>query len=187
VASFTTALHSYEHEASKWPQLYQQYLDFATTYYLLGTYTTVTNFQIQDELFFHLVHLYVPKNESAKLIWEAHYSRVARHFSVEKTMVVLQKKNYWPKIRHEVNKNIRSCAACAITKLAIKKQGLYTPIPIPEKPWESISMDYMSGFSSTKEGNDCVFVVVDWFSKMAILTACKKNFTATDTTKLFFE
>jgi hypothetical protein len=48
-------------------------------------------------------------------------------------------------------------------------------------------MDYMFGLPSTKQGNDCVFVVVDWFSKMAILTACKKIVTMTDTVKLFFE
>jgi hypothetical protein len=48
-------------------------------------------------------------------------------------------------------------------------------------------MDYMSGFSSTKKGNDYVFVVVDRFSKMDILTAYKKNVTAAYIAKLFFE
>jgi hypothetical protein len=72
-------------------------------------------------------------------------------------------------------------------KPTIKKQGVYTPLPIPEKPWESISMDYVSRLPSTKKGNDCVFVVVDRFSNMAILTACKKNFTVIDNDKLFFE
>ena len=48
-------------------------------------------------------------------------------------------------------------------------------------------MDYMSGLPSTKKGNDCVFVVIDQFLKMAILTACKKNITAEITPKLFFE
>jgi hypothetical protein len=48
-------------------------------------------------------------------------------------------------------------------------------------------MDYMSALPSTKRGNDCVFVVVDRFSKMEILAACKKNITVKATTKLFFE
>jgi hypothetical protein len=48
-------------------------------------------------------------------------------------------------------------------------------------------MDYMSGLPSTKQGNDCVFVVVDRFSKMEILVACKKRITTKATTKLFFE
>jgi hypothetical protein len=48
-------------------------------------------------------------------------------------------------------------------------------------------MDYMYGFPSTKNINDNMFVIVDWFSKMAILTACNKNVTAADTANLFFE
>jgi hypothetical protein len=48
-------------------------------------------------------------------------------------------------------------------------------------------MDYMSGLPSTKWGSDCVFVVVDCFSKMVILVACKKRITAEATAKLFFE
>jgi hypothetical protein len=69
----------------------------------------------------------------------------------------------------------------------IKKQGLYTPLPILEKcgnpsPWITCLV-----CPSTKHGNDCVFVVVDRFLKMAILTAYKKNVTVADTAKLFFE
>jgi hypothetical protein len=48
-------------------------------------------------------------------------------------------------------------------------------------------MDYMSGLPSTKRGNDCVFVVVDRFSKMVILVACKKSIIEEATVKLFFE
>jgi hypothetical protein len=118
------------------------------------------------------------------MIWEAHYNRMVGHFSIEKTVAMLQKHFYWPKLRQEVSKYIRSCT---IAKPTTKKQGLYTPLPTPDRPWESISMDYMSGLTSTKRGNDCVFVVVDRFSKMAILVTCKKSITAEATTKLFFE
>jgi hypothetical protein len=180
-------LHSYGHKASEWPQLYLHDLDFTTTYQLLGTGANVTDFYIQDRLLYHMGHLCVPTSESEKLIWEAHYSRMAGHFGVEKTLVILQKHFYWPKLRQDVSKYIRSCTVCAISKPAIKKQGLYTPLPTPERPWESISMDYMSGLLSTRNDNDFVFVMVDRFSKMAIITTCKKNIIATDTTKLFFE
>jgi hypothetical protein len=179
-------LHSYGNEASEWPQLYQGDHDFVTTYQLLGMGANVTDFHIQDGLLFHLGHLYVPTSECQNLIWEAHYSRMGEHFGVEKSMVVLQEKFYWPKLRQDVSNYIKYCTACAIAKPTIKKQGLYTPLPTPERPWESISMDYMSGISSTKHGNDCVFVVVDRFSKMAIITACKKRITSANTAKIFF-
>lgn len=48
-------------------------------------------------------------------------------------------------------------------------------------------MDYVLVLPSTKHGNDCVFVVLDHFSKMAIMTACKKSITIEATAKLFFE
>jgi hypothetical protein len=48
-------------------------------------------------------------------------------------------------------------------------------------------MDYMSGLPSTKQGNDYVFVVVDRFSKMAVLATWKKSIIAEATAKLFFE
>jgi hypothetical protein len=153
----------------------------------LGTGATVTDFHIQNKFLCHLGHLCVPTSECAKLIWESHYSRVAGHFGIEKTVVVLQKHFYCPKLQQDVSKYIRSYTVCAISKPTIKKQGLYTPLPILEKSWEFFSMDNMSSFSSTKHGNDCVFVVIDRFSKMAILTACKKNVIVADTTKLFFE
>ena len=45
----------------------------------------------------------------------------------------------------------------------------------------------MSILPSTNHDNDCMFVVVDRFSKMAIMAACKNNITVEATTKLFFE
>jgi hypothetical protein len=89
------------HEASEWPQIYQQDPDITTTYHLLGTGMNVTDFHIQDELLCHLGHLCVPASERAKLIWEAHYSRMAGNFGIEKTVTILYKHFYRPKIRHE--------------------------------------------------------------------------------------
>jgi hypothetical protein len=48
-------------------------------------------------------------------------------------------------------------------------------------------MDYMSSLLSTKRVNDCVFVVVDHFSKVVIMATCKKNIIAEAIAKIFFE
>jgi hypothetical protein len=147
----------------------------------------VPNFHLQDALLCHVGHLYVPSSEHAKMIWEAHYSRVIGNFGLEKTMAVLQKYFYWSNLRQDVGKYFKSCTSCTISKPTIKKQGLYTLLPTPSRPWESISMDYMSSLPSTKHGNDYVFVVVDRFLKMSIMMACKKNITTEAIAKLFFE
>jgi len=45
----------------------------------------------------------------------------------------------------------------------------------------------MSGLPYTKRINDCVFVVIDRFSKMATMVTCDKSITVESTAKLFFE
>jgi hypothetical protein len=64
---------------------------------------------------------------------------------------------------------------------------MYIPLPTLDMPWESISMDYMSSLPSTKQVNDFFCVVVDRFSKMAILDARKKIITMKAIAKLFFK
>ena len=102
-------------------------------------------------------------------------------------MALLQKNLYSSKLRQYVCKYIRSFTTCTIDKTSIKKPGLYTPMPTLNMPWESTSMDYMSDLPSTKHGNDYVFMVVDRFSKMEILTPFKKSITVEATAKIFFE
>jgi hypothetical protein len=134
VVALTIVLNSYGHETSGWPQLYNNDSDFVATYQTLSVGKQVPDFHLQDALLCYLGHLCVPSSEHAKIIWEAHYSWVAGHFGVEKTIAVLHKYFYWPNIRQDVNQYIRSCTTCAITKPSIKKQGLYTPLPTLDKP-----------------------------------------------------
>jgi hypothetical protein len=61
---------------------------------MLGTKSVVANLHLQDGLLCCMGHLCVPSSEHAKMIWEAHYSQVAGHFGVEKTVAVLQKHFY---------------------------------------------------------------------------------------------
>ena len=98
VAALTTVLDSCDHETSGWSQLYGSDPKFSSTYRALYVGTPVADFHLQDGLLCRLGHICVPSSERAKLIWEAHYSRVAGHFGTDKTLVLLQKYFYWPKL-----------------------------------------------------------------------------------------
>jgi len=90
-------------------------------------------------------------------------------------------------MRKHVDKHCKSCIACMKAKFRVQPHGLYTPLPIPSKPWVEILMDFVLGLPRTKKGRDSIFVVVDRFSKMAHFIPCPKIDDATYITNLFFK
>lgn len=76
---------------------------------------------------------------------------------------------------------------CVTSKPRNRKLGLYTPLPIPSRPWESISMDFLEGLPMSRKGRDYLYIVVDCFSKMSVLMPCKKQVTTEHTAKMVFQ
>ena len=142
---------------------------------------------MHNSLLYHLGKLCIPQVERNNIIREAHTSLIAGHFGVGKTIAHLQSYCYWPRMNESVSRFIRGCYLCATSKPSNRKLGLYTPLPVPSHPWESISMDFVGGLPMSRKGHDYLYVVVDRFNKMCILMACKKNITAEKTTNIFFQ
>ena len=115
-----------------------------------------------------------------------HTSLFGGHFGVGKKVANLQRYCYWPHTSDNVSHFIRGCSLCATSKPNNRKLGLYTPLPVPSRPWESISMDFVGGLPLSRKGRDYLYVV-DNFSKMCILTPCKKKIIAEQTAHLFFQ
>ena len=52
----------------------------------------------------------------------------------------LSRTYYWPKMEDDVEAYV---IACFVNKTESKKEaGLLQPMPVPEKPWVSVSMDF---------------------------------------------
>ena len=96
------------------------------------------------------------------------------YFGIQKTLLNLRRHVFWPKMLEDVTKYVEGCKLYCISKPSNRKRGLYLLFPVPSRPWESISMDFLGGLLTTKRGHDYLFVVVDRFTKMVILIPCKK-------------
>jgi hypothetical protein len=59
----------------------------------------------------------------------------------------------------QVDKFIHACSLCSQSKPSNHKHGLYQPLPVPSHPWESISMDFLSGLPTTLCKHDAIWVV----------------------------
>jgi hypothetical protein len=79
------------------------------------------------------------------LLQEAHAGGLMGHFGRDKTFEMLVDHLYWPKMRRDVERLVRRCATCHKAKSKLKPYGLYTPLPIANKPWEDISVDFVLG------------------------------------------
>jgi hypothetical protein len=90
-------------------------------------------------------------------------------------------------MRSDVKKFMDRCRIFQYAKGKQKNARLYQPLPIPDKPWDAISMDFVLGLPRTHRGNDSIFVVVDRFSNMAHFIPCHKTIDATHIAKFLFQ
>ena len=51
-----------------------------------------------------------------------------------------------------VFKYLKGCIMCATSKPSNRKLGLYTPLTVRSRPWESVSMDFVGGLPTSRLG-----------------------------------
>jgi hypothetical protein len=78
---------------------------------------------------------------------------------------------YWKGMRSRVKEFVKDCDVCQRHKSEIlMPRGLLQPLPILEKIWEDVSMDFIEGLPNAR-GKATIFVVVDRLSKHAHFVA----------------
>jgi hypothetical protein len=121
------------------------------------------------------------------MLKEKYNGGLVGHFGHDKIFAKLNDSNFWPGMRTDVKKFVDSCRICQHMKGKRKNTWLYQPLPIPERPWDAMSMDFILGLPRTQRICDLIFLVVKKFSKMAHFIPCYKTSDTTHIANLFFK
>ena len=90
------------------------------------------DFLIQEGLLFKGGQLCIPKSSMRdNIIQEKHSGELSDHFGLDKTLELVRRNYFWPKLQKDVRKFVEECTIFQKGKGKSMNAGLYQPLPIP--------------------------------------------------------
>jgi hypothetical protein len=133
---------------------------------------------------------YVPDDRDLqrRLLHEVHDAPIGGHMGLAKTIARLTSSCWWPGMKSMIADYVRGCTTCAAVKpLMQKPAGLLRPLPIAEKPWKTITMDFVGPMPRTPDFFNYILVVGDKFTKRGHFIPTTTNVTAKETAELLLQ
>jgi len=145
----------------------------------------IDKFSLSNSFLLFNDKLYVPPNCRSFVLNICHDSPSSGHFGIKKTLNLLNRNFWWPSSNIDTKDYVRSCEICCRSKTAKHKPyGFLNPLDIPDRPWSSISMDFITDLPKS-HGFTCIFVITDRLTKMCHLIPFPNVPSASDTAAAF--
>nr|KYP38490.1 Retrotransposable element Tf2 [Cajanus cajan] len=120
-----------------------------------------------------------------KLLDEFHSTPQGGHSGFLRTYRRVAANLYWQGMKTDIMKYVQSCDICQRQKYTTAVPGgLLQPLVIPERIWEDISLDFITGLPRSK-GFEAILVVVDRLSKYSHFVALKHPYTTKTIAEVF--
>ncbi|KAI2655839.1 Transposon Tf2-6 polyprotein [Labeo rohita] len=129
--------------------------------------------------------VYVPESLRDRLLHHVHDSLSAGHPGITATTELVTNKFWWATLTPDVMRFVHQCPTCNMTKSSHQRPaGLLQPLPIPQRPWSHIAMDFVTDLPASN-GFTTILTVIDRFSKACRLIPLTKLPSAWETAKAF--
>ena len=129
-------------------------------------------YTVRDNVVYRYERIQVPDNMLTEVIREVHDQPSSSHPGVRRTIQLLNRYYYVPKLRSTIERYIRNCYTCQRIKAPRdKKNDLLHPLPIPDQRWKDISMDLITGLPVSK-GWNAIFTICCRLSKHRLYIPC---------------
>ena len=129
--------------------------------------STPVGFTLHNGLLFYKGHIFLNHSSSLKplVLQHVHNSPCGGHSGYLKTLHWVRQDFFWKGMVKDVKLHVQCCEVCQRVKVSTSKlAGLLQPLPVPDKPWFDISMDFIEGLPKS-HGYEVIFVVVDRLTK----------------------
>jgi hypothetical protein len=103
-------------------------------------------------------------------------------------ITVVRSQSFWLGMKKDVVDYIIRCMEFHKVKVEYRHPlGLLHPLPIPEKKWEVITMDFITGLFRTNKQHDSIMVVVEKLTKAAHFLPMKTTHTTANIAESFMK
>jgi transposase InsO family protein len=131
--------------------------------------------------------IYIPQDADLRrdIVALHHDTPVAGHPGRWKTMELVSRNYWWPRMTQYIGQYTSTCDLCLRTKVQRRApQGELQALPVPELRWETVSVDFIVELPESR-GYDAIMCVVDSVSKRAHFIPTNTTITSLGTARLF--
>jgi hypothetical protein len=122
------------------------------------------------------------------VLQEHHDARLAGHRGRRATYESLRAGMFWPGMRKDIEAYVDSCLQCQKSKPDGRgTAGLLQPLPVPQRPWQSVGLDFMGPLPRSRSGKDFLLVLADRMSKRVHLIPTHQTVTSEATATLLMQ
>ena len=123
--------------------------------------------------FNHLIKIYIQctiqNSQTSKWFCYLLYNIIG-HFRQFNTAQYIRRYFWWLSMSHDIELYCRTCGICATTKDANSKPaGLLHSLLIPDRPWQSIGMDFMGPLPKLNNFNYLLVVIDQLMSQVHLV------------------
>jgi hypothetical protein len=143
---------------------------------------------MHNDLLVHKNRLVVSDEDElrTRLCDEFHRPLYRAHSGRGKMRKIICQQYFWPGMGSYINCYVGNCPECKRSKnFRFKPAGLLRSLPISQKLWQYIIMDFKS-FNKDRYGYDAILVIVDRLGKRLFSLLTHKTCTAANLAELYY-
>ena len=141
----------------------------------------------QDGILFQNGKIYLPNTSHLRdcMLHNHHYPPNVGHPGTYRMLELVKRTYWWPTIKTDVRRYVKGCDQCQSNKINCSPGHIpLNPLPIPEAPWQEISID-MIGPLPKSDNHDAILVIVDRLTKMIHLIPSNTSLTSSELAEIY--